>query len=687
MRISGLPGHPYWGTLRQSQIYRSKPSSKRNTPVEEKPTHDCDPQHIVPESQTGQRSHETAHERHKRRAREKRYGLVDPAAWDAINRSLMQQQRLSSWIVPNDLDGTRRSKLEAHPRKPDIPSRTSSERKALNRFIRDLEKYAQAAGSTGKVPITTPTPSESKASYHTVKPLLPYRDELAAAGLAVTSTDQKHRLSTERDAPVLRRTHDIHRGTDTSRGQTVELDGYFDFKQEKKNRSDLPRTRSGSIIRSTPPDGPDEAKTHPMEPSPAPPIPNPRPKLKPKSCDKRKLFPWLKRKPPMEKNNFEREPQDRFPPINDGPIQIYPEFPSPSLDLKEQIDARSQTSIQIRSMQHRRNKRLPQSPPLPRDIISPKKPPCTALSLAECEQQDQGPHPEPLVSKCKGADGDRQLHLLNHSRGQRGLIKGQAHLPQSETNIETIEEERDTSPSHYDRPTIDHYSSRTRRKTKLAPVNKAHQPSTVSSSQTHASSVRSLPFTAKYAITTSSSLERALDAVSRKFDKMDQQEDDPDGYPAGLVEKTNKPTKTASQQDVDHNPATRASESHSSCETNKVTKSNLTMPPERIAQSYFKPLPPEPPCAVPIAPQTQATNAPSDEKTNSEQTRTGQMLKDLNIFPDYDDGDINDRDVIKGLQVAVHAAADDMYDAYIRTRTGLRIRRFLADLKSVDEVP
>ncbi|KAG4219212.1 hypothetical protein PC116_g32308, partial [Phytophthora cactorum] len=47
---------------------------------------------------------------------------------------------------------------------------------------------------------------------------------------------------------------------------------------------------------------------------------------------------------------------------------------------------------------------------------------------------------------------------------------------------------------------------------------------------------------------------------------------------------------------------------------------------------------------------------------------------------------INDRDVIRGLQVAIHAAADNMYDALIREKTGLRIRRFLADLRAVGEM-
>ncbi|PHH93144.1 hypothetical protein CDD83_25 [Cordyceps sp. RAO-2017] len=48
------------------------------------------------------------------------------------------------------------------------------------------------------------------------------------------------------------------------------------------------------------------------------------------------------------------------------------------------------------------------------------------------------------------------------------------------------------------------------------------------------------------------------------------------------------------------------------------------------------------------------------------------------------DGDIPDRCVLRGLHVAASAACDEEVDAFVRKRTGLRIRRFLADLIALE---
>ncbi|KAJ3473358.1 hypothetical protein NLG97_g10348 [Lecanicillium saksenae] len=51
---------------------------------------------------------------------------------------------------------------------------------------------------------------------------------------------------------------------------------------------------------------------------------------------------------------------------------------------------------------------------------------------------------------------------------------------------------------------------------------------------------------------------------------------------------------------------------------------------------------------------------------------------------DYDDREITDRDVLRGLHIAASAACDEEVDAFLRNRTGLRIRRFLADLITLE---
>ncbi|KAM3455493.1 hypothetical protein MY5147_001372 [Beauveria neobassiana] len=51
---------------------------------------------------------------------------------------------------------------------------------------------------------------------------------------------------------------------------------------------------------------------------------------------------------------------------------------------------------------------------------------------------------------------------------------------------------------------------------------------------------------------------------------------------------------------------------------------------------------------------------------------------------DFDDREITDRDVLRGLHIAASAACDEEVDAFVRNQTGLRIRRFLADLMTLE---
>jgi hypothetical protein len=72
-------------------------------------------------------------------------------------------------------------------------SRTPSQREALNRFTQELQRYAEQSGAKGNLPIPTPTPPRSSTSLHTIAALLPFRSEFKAAGLEITSKDQKKR--------------------------------------------------------------------------------------------------------------------------------------------------------------------------------------------------------------------------------------------------------------------------------------------------------------------------------------------------------------------------------------------------------------------------------------------------------------------------------------------------------------
>jgi hypothetical protein len=195
MQVSDFLDHPYWSTL---SLTNSTPSKQKPTGASEGKLH---PEYAHVRALDGSVSprggqmkagialhqlkpqHSRSTRKSHARYPKKRFGLSDPVLWDVIHRTLAQQQRLSALVERN-------LKMEESGR-PSIPSRTSSQRRALNHFTRQLEKYADAAGARGRQPILTPTESDAETSLHTVKPLLPYIHEFEAAGLAVTSEQQK----------------------------------------------------------------------------------------------------------------------------------------------------------------------------------------------------------------------------------------------------------------------------------------------------------------------------------------------------------------------------------------------------------------------------------------------------------------------------------------------------------------
>ncbi|KPM39936.1 hypothetical protein AK830_g6609 [Neonectria ditissima] len=116
---------------------------------------------------------------------------VDNRLVDAIARNVAQQLHMLS--VTSEPRSYRRHFQDSEEMSPESyrnPSRTSSQRGALDRFTRELQRYAEHTGAKGKIPLFTPTPTRSGTTLRTVSALLPFRPEFTAAGLAVTSKDQ-----------------------------------------------------------------------------------------------------------------------------------------------------------------------------------------------------------------------------------------------------------------------------------------------------------------------------------------------------------------------------------------------------------------------------------------------------------------------------------------------------------------
>ncbi|PHH65471.1 hypothetical protein CDD81_2251 [Ophiocordyceps australis] len=122
-------------------------------------------------------------------SRGSKHTSVDSALIEAISRTVAQQLRLFMSVK-------RGHRSSGNPQKPptgapDCQSRSSSHVESLDRFTKDLHKYANDARVAGKVMHSTSTPTaKSGETLDTVSALLPFRPEFRAAGLAVTSKDQ-----------------------------------------------------------------------------------------------------------------------------------------------------------------------------------------------------------------------------------------------------------------------------------------------------------------------------------------------------------------------------------------------------------------------------------------------------------------------------------------------------------------
>jgi hypothetical protein len=140
-----------------------------------------------------------------------------PAITDLVNseparRNLSQQCRLSSLVPPGCLPKTSmtRSQPVKQPPLPRMgstraphlaqastkrPLRSPSHKVAVDKFARELEEFAEAAGVARKLLAVASEADGINDSVQTVQDFLPYRTQFREAGLAVTSDDQRPPLT------------------------------------------------------------------------------------------------------------------------------------------------------------------------------------------------------------------------------------------------------------------------------------------------------------------------------------------------------------------------------------------------------------------------------------------------------------------------------------------------------------
>ncbi|KAK7941268.1 heat repeat protein [Apiospora aurea] len=616
----GKLGDPYWGTLPPPEGSPSKgqPAGALRRRTDSLPAE-------LPS--TDEPLAKTQRERDQR----KRFGISDPATWASIHRTLAQQRRLSSIISPGQF-------ADEVPRSPSIPSRTSSQCKALRHFTRELEKYAEAAGAAGKLPVITPTESDSKPSIHTVKPLLPYRSEFQAAGLAVTSEEQRGKLPAEVAAkfpgPNSRRDNKL-RG---SLPLVNELDGQNDDRCTSSIYSD------DTYIRFTPEDGVSTAMLELM-------------REKKEDTVQRRPLPWLRKKEAAGKPaSPEPNSANKIKIISDGKIRT---------NLEE-------TNIPEGTQSRHQN--LPPTDHITQLPLIKKVPPTPPQDLRRDSTRNGSPQ------------GPAKLDILGTlSKPVKALGKRPPGLKREDALAAIPRVGVQDGPPMERRPKFQNNQTAAKGKYSNLPFQGFIKQ--VARPQKH-SPAPELPRTWKHTISTTSSLERALDAVSRNTEKREDENHRPESYPGQRSfagPSTNRPRHwqggsvlvSKRRQNIHPLPVIQDNES---CRDAQAVAAQDHPPVELEGQPWPKVASPKKPNGPPPhSDQIQLHTTPEPKRSAVEEA-----LSDLDVFFDYDDSDIKDRDVLRGLQLAVHAAADDSFDAQVRQKTGLRIRRFLADLSSVE---
>lgn len=173
-----------------------------------------------------------------------------------------------------------------------------------------------------------------------------------------------------------------------------------------------------------------------------------------------------------------------------------------------------------------------------------------------------------------------------------------------------------------------------------------------------------LPETWRHAIGTPSSFEKALDDVVRKLEDMGERK-------TAVSPKKERPTSNRAS-------AKPPSPSQRLQRVAALRRQRLAEAAVQFIETSEKPAQ----AAVAIPARNPMRRSESNSRKAAKFNNVAEDTRTLAQAPK--DQDISDRDVLKGLKIICAASADTELDAWIRAKTGLRLRRFLADLKTFE---
>lgn len=621
-----------------------------------------------------------------------RLATLDPLAEESLGRGLSQQDRLSGLITPVQ------SKPRPNPARQPTPSRDQS--KSLTRFTKELERYSTAIKSNGKpdLPRCTPTVSDSPTTLDTVTEFLPYHKQFKAAGLAVTSYEQMPRIP---ESSYQRRPN-----LETRKGQHAPL-----ARMQIDGSTVTPSEQEQEPV----PEAPAAPQIPESEAGPSIPQTQHLPSIKRAAPVNKTLLPWFRKKdaPAATKAHSNRKfsvdhihpsrataaepyltPSDKL-----GIIDAYFDSPSPAVPQETETGPHDTSSSSSSSPHHARSlvdRPLPEEPllerqPVPRRSLRRHMEDTSQWPTAGVLIHDKSPSPrhhdnggaeclaeiqERPPVPAKDLTPERSLSSATVKRIEQGVEGGNTPPvppkgPRTQRSAiafaEDVEKKPATPPKDFletqsqPQAASRHYHpgqslckqwSRVtvlRRKShaKLSPVPAAIQEETEATAEQlgkppsdekghDLQTAPQLPSTWSCAVGSSSSFEQALDAVIHKLDDMDE--------------------RRQYERRIELEAAQRAAKKLG--------------PSQELVSSLGSP-----------------SGSHSRRQTEDKMGSPAAIEhSDTNESATYLDSDIDDRDILLGLKMAICAACDEDLDAWIRNKTGLRLRRFLADLKAFDAV-
>lgn len=592
--------------------------------------------------------------------------ILDPSVENSLHRNLSQQNRLSCIVTPGK---DKSSQVSATP-----PSE-NRQRRTLSRFTKELERYCVAASTNGRAPPppSTPTVSESPTTLDTVTELLPYHKQFKVAGLAITSREQMPQISESVHPQLPERHIGRVKGINVS---AVQIDGSSVTPSEQASAAPKPAARAVS----------DKQKTGSFVTRPTTQATQPQstPITKP-------LLPWLlKQNPPLastvhsgrelSKDLIHPSPATLAEPFltPSGVIDLYFDSLHPS-GLQENVPTgRSSSSSAVSSTISHTDKPLPKQPPVTHHPIPTRSErrhmdntaiwPTAGVLIYDHSPPSpsrgkvSGDLPAPVNDSISGCSwspmNDNLANVPNTSPPvpPKGTINNRNTSAEADKKPETpLKDEapneaedlqghsHHTSHSLYNKwmkatglrrrvsakPLLMPTTIREESETPAKDSERLERP-TIGQNEAPPQISVDLPLPAQ----SSSSFERALDAVISKLDAMEE--------------------RRCYERKMDLRAARQA-----------LNKSEF---PVQAASKM-----------VTLKPSVSVSESPPLEASL-------EIIPSPEVAIEYSDSGINDRDILLGLKMAICAACDENLDAWICNKTGLRLRRFLADLKAFDSI-